>query len=310
MNIIFMGTPQFAVPSLEALLNSHHKIQAVVTAADKPKGRGLKITQSPVKQFAAENGIKLLQPLNLKDNEFIDELKQLTPELIVIVAFRILPPEVFTLPKFGSVNLHASLLPKYRGAAPINRAIINGETLTGVTTFFLKEKVDTGNIILQKAVPVSDEDNFGSLHDGLMNIGAALLLETINLIETKQGDVPLTAQDEKQASPAPKIFKEECRILWNVPVVNVHNLIRGLAPYPGAFTIFNNKVVKIYKSTLTDIEKINKPGDLIVIKNDMFVSASDYMLKIEEIQPEGKRRMKIAEFLAGNRIKKGDKFMY
>jgi methionyl-tRNA formyltransferase len=310
MNIVFMGTPRFAVPSLEAIYNSSHKICAVVTAPDKPKGRGLKLAESEVKKSSLQNGLKLLQPGKLNDPEFINELKSTEPDLIAVVAFRILPTEVFGLPKFGSVNLHASLLPKFRGAAPINWAIIRGEVQTGVTTFFLKEKVDTGNIIMQKAVTIENEDNAGTLHDKLMMLGAETLLATINLIELNDGNVTVSQQEETQSSTAPKIYKEDCRILWNVPAISVHNLIRGLSPYPTAYTIFNNKILKIYNTLMTDVESINNPGELIVIKNDMFVSCSDYMLKIEELQPEGKRRMTITEFLAGNRIKKGDKFMY
>lgn len=310
MKIVYMGTPQFAVPSLHALLNSSNKVLAVVTAPDKPKGRGLKISESPVKQFAVQNELKVLQPQKLSDPEFVDELKKLNPDLIVVVAFRVLPAEVFTLPKYGSVNLHASLLPKFRGAAPINRAIMSGETETGVTTFFLKEKVDTGNIIMQRPILILPNDNAGTLHDKLMGLGAEVLVETIDLIESAKGNVPVLAQEETLTTPAPKIFKEDCRIIWNVPAINVHNLVRALAPSPCAFTMYNGKVMKIHRTSLTDVESINDPGALVMLKNDIFVSCSDYMLKIEELQPEGKRKMTNWEFLAGNRIKKGDKFMY
>jgi len=310
MNIVFMGTPEFAVPSLGAIRNTAHNIQAVVTVPDKPKGRGLKLSESAVKLYALQNKLKILQPEKLKDPQFISALNELKPDLIVIVAFRILPPEVFNLPEFGSVNLHASLLPKYRGAAPINWAIIRGEKLTGVTTFFLKEKVDTGNIIIQETVQINEDDNAGTLHDKLMVTGAETLIKTIALIDANKGNVPVVKQDEKQITTAPKLFKEDCRIQWNMNSANVHNLVRGLSPYPAAYTQYINKIVKIYKTSLTDVESLDGPGEIIIIKNDMFVSCGDFLLKIDELQPEGKRRMTTAEYLAGNKFQKGDKFMY
>jgi len=310
MNIVFMGTPGFAVPSLHAILNSHHNLQAVVTVPDKHKGRGLNLGESEVKQYSLQHNLKLLQPEKMKDPDFISALKDINPDLIIVVAFRILPAEVFTLPKFGSVNLHASLLPKYRGAAPINWAIIRGEKQTGVTTFFLKEKVDTGSIIMQESVPIYDNDDAGTMHDKLMLKGSETLMKTIELIDANNGIVPVVLQDEKNLTPAPKIFKEDCNIHWELNAINVHNLVRGLSPYPAAFTHYKNKIVKIYRTALTDVESLNGACEIIVIKNDMFVSCSDFLLKIEELQPEGKRRMTTVEFLAGNKFQKGDKFMY
>jgi methionyl-tRNA formyltransferase len=310
MNIVFMGTPDFAVPSLEAINKSAHKVIAVVTVPDMPKGRGQKLSESPVKQFALANGLKVLQPAKLKNPEFIEAVKDIDPDLIVVVAFRILPPEIFKLPKYGSINLHASLLPKYRGAAPINRAIINGDTQSGVTTFFLKDKVDTGNIILQKSVDINPEDNAGALHDKLMNAGSAVLLETINLIEETKGSPPVSSQDESIASPAPKIFKENCRINWNMPAEKIHNLVRGLSPYPAAFSLLEGKVFKIYKTAVTGINSTGEPGEITITGKEIFVNCSDFLLKIDELQPEGKRRMKSIEYLAGHKLTGGERFMY
>ena len=210
-----MGTPGFAVPSLSTLYEAGHEIAAVVTAVDKPKGRGLELAQSEVKRFAIEKNLKILQPRNLKSQQFLNELFSLSPELIVIVAFRVLPASVFTMPVHGSVNLHASLLPRYRGAAPINRAIMNGDSETGVTTFFLQEIVDTGNIILQEKIRIGDDDNAGTIHDRLSEVGAKLLLKTVEQIES--GSVRISEQTDSLATPAPKIFKEDCIINWNQP---------------------------------------------------------------------------------------------
>ncbi|HEY3249677.1 MAG TPA: methionyl-tRNA formyltransferase [Ignavibacteria bacterium] len=310
MNIVFMGTPEFAVPALRGIHNSGHKLLSVVTAPDKPKGRGLKLSESAVKQYAMQNRLNVLQPAKLNDPGFVKALQNLNPDLIVVVAFRILPPEVFNLPKYGSINLHASLLPKYRGAAPINWAIISGENQTGVTTFFLKDKVDTGNIILQQKVEITDHDNAGTLHDKLMSVGAEVVLDTIKIIEEDKNKVPLTEQNESIATPAPKIFKEDCRINWNSPAQKIHNLVRGLSPHPGSFTSLNGKQFKIYKTSLTDLAASEDSGEIIIKENEMYVSCADFLLKIEEIQPEGKRRMSAKEFLAGHKLVKGDKFMY
>ncbi len=306
MNIVFMGTPEFAVPPLEAIFHSNHKILSVVTAPDKPRGRGLKLSQSAVKKFASENNLNILQPLKLKDENFINQIKELHPDLIVIIAFRILPAEVFTIPQYGSVNLHASLLPKYRGAAPINWAIINGEKETGVTTFFLKEKVDTGNIILQEKCKISDDDNAGTLHDKLAQLGIKVIKNTLDLIEENKGNVKLLKQDESLASAAPKIFRDNCKIQWDTSVNKVHNLIRGLSPYPGAFTIYNGKALKIFSSSLENSMDIGAtPGEIIINDEKMFVSCNDGVIEITGLQLEGGRRMNISEFLRGHDIENG-----
>jgi methionyl-tRNA formyltransferase len=301
MKIVFMGTPEFAVPSLKKIIENDYEIPFVVTVPDKEKGRGLKKQFSDVKITALEYNLKVLQPEILKDENFINELKNANPDLIIIIAFRMLPREVYTLPKFGSVNLHASYLPKYRGAAPINRAIINGEKETGLTTFFLKDKADTGNIILREKVEIFDEDNAGTLHDRLSNLGADLILKTIKLIES--GKYELTEQDDSLASKAPKIFKEDCLIDWNQPAIKIHNIIRGLSPYPAAFTHLYSKVCKIYKSRIQNSEvrsqNLAEPGLIHLNNRQLFVSTADDMLEILELQLEGKKRIPSTEFLNG-----------
>jgi methionyl-tRNA formyltransferase len=300
MNIIFMGTPEFAVPSLEILYKSHHNISAVVTVPDKKQGRGLKVSESAVKKFAVENNLKVLQPDKLQDESFISGIKSLEPDLIIVVAFRILPKEVYTIPMLGSFNLHASLLPKYRGAAPINRAIMNGEKETGVTTFFLQDKVDTGSIIQQNYCDISEYDDAGTLHDKLMDLGALTVYSTVNLIEQSGGKPPVQMQNDSEATPAQKIFKEDCRINWERPAKEVYNFIRGLSPYPGAFTIHNDKSIKIYKTSLTNIPA-GENGRLEVSGNKIYVSCGGKKLEILELQPEGKKRMSSNEFLSGYR---------
>ena len=302
MKIVFMGTPAFAVPSLDILLKNNYEIQTVVTVPDKEKGRGLKVQYSDVKNFSLENNLKILQPISLKDNDFINEIKSKKPDLIVVVAFRILPKEVYSIPVNGSINLHASLLPKYRGAAPINWAIINGEKETGVTTFFLKDKVDTGNLILQKKIYIDNNDNAGTIHDKLSILGADALLETVKMIES--GNSYTKQQSDELSSKAPKIFKENCIINWNTYSRTVHNLIRGLSPYPSAFTHFENKVLKILSSEITDIKPDDKPGMLFSKDKKLFVNTLDYLLEIKELQLEGKKRISAKEFINGlERIK-------
>ncbi len=296
MNIIFFGTPDFAIPTLNNILQSRHKILAVVTAPDKQRGRGKKVSFTPVKEFAIKNNIKIFQPFKFKDESFINNLKELNADVFVVVAFRILPVEVFTIPPKGAFNLHASLLPKYRGAAPIQWALINGETETGVTTFFLKEKVDTGNIILQKKVDIDPEDNSGSLHDKLSLIGADLVIETLNLIES--GKVILKEQKNGLASPAPKITKEICKIDWNNNAAEVHNLVRGLSPHPGAFFIHNNKIYKVFKTQVLTISHL-APGEIYQTKKELVIGTKNGALRILEIQPEGRKRMAVTDFLRG-----------
>lgn len=297
MKIVFLGTPDFAIPSLKSIYESKHELLAVVTVPDKEQGRGRKINFSPVKKFAIEHNIPIYQPEKLKGNEeFINQMKELQPDLFVVVAFRILPKEVFEIPKFGSFNLHASLLPKYRGAAPIQWALINGENETGLTTFKLAEKVDTGNIYLQVIVPIFPEDNFGTLHDRLSELGADVVLKTIEMIES--GNYQLLPQDDSLATPAPKITKEICKIDWTKPAEKIHNLVRGLSPEPAAFFIHNQKVIKVYKTEVVKELKL-KPFEFYQTKKELFVGCGENSLQILEIQQEGRKRMTTEEFLRG-----------
>lgn len=299
MNIVYFGTPDFALKPLEAIIGAGYNLSAVVTAPDKERGRGRKVSYTPVKEFALENNIPVLQPESLKDENFIEELKKFEPELFVIVAFRILPKSVYTLPKLGSFNLHASLLPKYRGAAPIQWALINGDKETGLTTFFLEEKVDTGNIILQKRVPIEEDDNFGTLHDKLSEVGAELVVETIAAIENKS--YKLTAQDNAFASPAPKITKELSEIDWNESAEKIHNLIRGLCPFPAAFFKKNGKIYKVYLSAVVEEDSL-QPGEIKQTKKEIIVGTGNGSLKILELKPEGRKRMSAEEFLRGHKL--------
>ena len=296
MNIIFMGSAGFSIPSLEKLYRSKHKILAIVTVPDKQKGRGQKISFSPVKEFGIKNSLPILQPEKLKDEAFMRQLKDFNSDLFVVVAFRILPPEVFTIPPRGSFNLHASLLPKYRGAAPIQWALIQGEKKTGVTTFALEEKVDTGNIYLQKEVEIDNEDNFETLHDKLSNIGAQAVLETVNIMES--GNYQLEEQDNSQASPAPKITPETGKIDWAKPANKIHNLVRGLSPTPCAYFFHDNRKIKVYKTRV--VEKENTiAGKIIETKKNLFVECVSNELEILELQLEGRKRMSAEEFLRG-----------
>jgi methionyl-tRNA formyltransferase len=300
MKIIFMGTPEFSIPSLKILLESEHKIIAVVTQPDKERGRGQKVSFTPVKQFAIEQNIPFYQPEKLKSNaEFIEVMKSLEPDLFVVVAFRILPKEVFEIPKFGSFNLHGSYLPKYRGAAPIQWALINGETETGLTTFKLAEKVDTGNIYLQEKVKIKPEDNFESLHDRMSELGAELVLETVKLINS--GIYELKKQDDSLSSPAPKITKEICLINWNKSANEIHNLVRGLSPHPTAFFIYDEKVIKVYTTEVVERSDL-KQFHIEQTKKELIIGCGKNALKILELQQEGKKRMGTEEFLRGFRI--------
>lgn len=295
MNIVFMGTPEFAVPSLEKILQSRHKILAVVTGLDKERGRGQKLSFTPVKETALKNNLPVLQPDKLKDEAFIEELKNINADLFVIVAFRILPKEIFNMPKFGSFNLHTSLLPKYRGAAPMQWALIKGEHETGVTTFKLDEKVDTGNIYLQEKIKLSDEDTLGTLHDRLAELGAEAVVKTIDMIES--GNYTLLPQDNSLATPAPKITKETGLINWNNSAEEIKNLIRGLSPFPGAYFHHNGKLIKIYKAKVSG--KNLKAGEFYQTKEELLIGCGKDSLSIMELQQEGKKRMKIDEFLRG-----------
>ncbi len=309
MKIIFMGTPDFAVPSLEILLKNNYTVSAVVTAPDKPRGRGQQISFTPVKEFAQKHSIPVLQPETLRDPQFISALTNLNPDLFIIVAFRILPKEVYSIPTKGSFNLHASLLPKYRGAAPINWAIINGEKESGVTTFFLQDKVDTGNIILQSRIAIADEMNAGDLHDALSEIGSIAVLETVRLIEN--GKANPQQQDNTFASPAPKIFKETCRIQWNQNTDSIHNFVRGLSPYPAAWTVHDDKQIKIFHSKISDFRfQISefKAGVIRIVENKIIVNTPNGSIEILELQQEGKKRMSAEEFLRGYRFAQDCRF--
>lgn len=298
MKIVFFGTPQIAVTVLDGLVKAGEDVAAVVTVTDKEQGRGKKILPSPVKEYATSAGIPVLQPEKLRSEEFLEELKAINADLFIIVAFKILPASVFNLPKHGSFNLHGSLLPKYRGAAPIQWAVINGDKVTGLTTFKLAEKVDTGNIYLTREVAIEDEDNFGTLYEKMASVGTGLVLETVELI--RSGEYELKPQDDALASPAPKITRETCTIDFANDAVSIHNLVRGLAPHPGAFFVHDGKQYKIYKTALSD-EKL-APGEFRTTKHSIFVGTGDGSLEILEIQPEGKKRMIADEFLRGYRL--------
>ncbi len=300
LRILFMGTPDFAAASLQKLHEAGYSIVGVVTAPDKPAGRGRQLQESAVKQYALSQNLLVLQPVNLKDPDFIDTLKNLQPDLGVVVAFRMLPEAVWQLPAKGTFNLHASLLPKYRGAAPINWAIIQGETETGITTFFLKHAIDTGDLLFQEKVPIAEEDNFGSLYEKLKVAGAEMALKTTKAIE--QGSYQaIPQQEEVEMMPAPKIFKETGLILWDQPARAIHNLVRGLAPVPAAYTHYRQKTYKILKTKLADLaEKDALPGDWrMVDKKDLFIRCKDGWLQVFQLQPEGKKLMHADEFLRG-----------
>ncbi len=302
MKIVFMGTPDFAVASLNALVEAGFDIVAVVTAADKPAGRGQKLQESAVKKYAAEKALKILQPLKLKDPDFIAELESLKADLQVVVAFRMLPEIVWTMPPMGTINLHASLLPQYRGAAPINHAIINGETESGATTFFLKHEIDTGDVIFSERVAIAEDDTAGDLHDHLMLAGAGLLVKTVKAIEKNDyKEQPQIFSEELKH--APKIFKEFCKIDWTQPVKTIYNLIRGLSPYPTAFTELNGKTVKIFKAQYESAEPGIAPGEFVTDgKTFLKFAAKDGFISLLDLQYEGKKRMMADEFLRGMRL--------
>ncbi len=306
MKIVFMGTPEFAVPCFNTLLN-HHDIIGVVTVPDKPAGRGRKLKASAIKQAALDAGIPVAQPEDLKSADFINQLKEWNADLYAVVAFRILPEIVFTIPPKGTVNLHASLLPQLRGAAPINWALINGDNQSGVTTFFIERKVDTGNILLQQSVELTPYTTAGELHDKLSGTGAQVLLDTCNGIEENT----LKAQPQKgEVTLAPKITKELCNIDWNQSAENIHNLIRGLSPFPGAFSYLDGKQVKIIKTDFSnDIKKDSFPGRISQTgKAEILVETIKGTLIIKELKPEGKRSMAVEEYLRGNSLESGKIF--
>lgn len=305
LKIVFMGTPDFAVASLDALVKAGCNIVGVVTAPDKPAGRGMKLTESPVKKYAIEHAIPVLQPEKLKAPTFITALEQLDADLQVVVAFRMLPEVVWSMPPMGTINLHGSLLPQYRGAAPINWAVINGEKETGVTTFKLKHEIDTGDILLQERFAIGEEETAGEVHDKMKEIGAALLVETVKglaegtLIEQPQSE----ARDLYALKHAPKIFTDTCRIDWNKTAQEIHDLIRGLSPFPGAFTHLNEKMLKIYRSMREIIAHDQQPGEVLSDgRTYIKFACSDGYIHATDIQLEGKKRMSAAEFLKGYRF--------
>jgi methionyl-tRNA formyltransferase len=303
LKIIFMGTPEFAVPSLEILIQNKINVVAVITAPDKPQGRGQKILFSPVKECALRYNIPVLQPANLKSPEFLEQLKSFQADLQVVVAFRMLPEVVWRMPPLGTFNLHASLLPQYRGAAPINWAIINGEKETGVTTFFLRHDIDTGSIILQEKETIDEEDNAGTLYERLMHKGSALVLKTVQAIQA--GSYQATPQPaDLEIKHAPKIFKETCEINWNQPAKQVRDFVRGLSPYPAAWTIINGKHFKIYRTTVAKKGHASEnAGEFLTDnKNYLYFKTLDGWISIDELQPEGKKRMTIADFFRGNKL--------
>lgn len=304
LKIVFMGTPEFAVPSLQILVNNQYSIAAVVTSPDKPAGRGLKITTSPVKDFALAHRIPVLQPEKLKAPEFLEQLKSHQADLQVVVAFRMLPEIVWAMPRLGTFNLHASLLPQYRGAAPINWAIIRGEQETGVTTFFLQHEIDTGNILFQEKELILEEDTASTLYERLMHKGAELVLKTVQAIEAGEYS-PIPQNLSEPIKLAPKIFKEDCEINWNQPARSVHNFVRGLSPYPTAWTTLKSKICKIYRTDLTE----DTPGLELTTgsywtdyKKILLFKAREGYVSVKELQMEGKKRMTIEEFLRGNSL--------
>ncbi len=301
-----MGTPQFAVPSLEELLQSGSNIVGVVTAPDKPAGRGQKMSESPVKKFAVENGLKVLQPTNLKDPHFLEELKALHADLQVVVAFRMLPEEVWNMPSKGTINLHASLLPQYRGAAPINWVLINGEKESGVTTFFLKHEIDTGNILFTEKVTLTGHETAGELHDRLMNKGPLLLVKTVKAIESgryNQHPQSTFVTEEVELKTAPKLSKKDCLIDWNQPSEVIYNRIRGLSPSPGAYTTLNDKNFRIFRAeTQPSTPGIQPGGFLTDNKTYLKFAAQDGFVLVTDVQMEGKKRMGVEEFLRGMKL--------
>lgn len=302
LKVIFFGTPEFAKTSLEAIHQSHHEVIGVVTVADKASGRGQKIHQSAVKVFAVENDLPVFQPEKLRDPEFLENIKNLNADVFVVVAFRMMPKILFEMPEIGTFNLHASLLPDYRGAAPINYAVINGEKKTGATTFFINEKIDEGNILLQKELEIFPEENAGELHDRLMEMGAKLVVETLDgLSENSIQEKPQPmVENPKNAF---KIFKEDTRITWNQNAETVHNLIRGMSPYPAAFTTIKigeeEKFLKIYKGSFEKITHDKNPGSLEIDKHQFKIYTQDGFYLPEELQLEGKKRMSVKDFLNG-----------
>lgn len=307
LRIVYMGTPEFAVEPLKRLVEEGYNVVGVVTMPDKPAGRGQHVQESPVKKYALSEDIPVLQPEKLRDEDFLVQLKMFQADIQIVVAFRMLPEVVWNMPRLGTFNLHASLLPQYRGAAPINWAIINGEKETGVTTFFLKHEIDTGNIILQRSTPISDDDNVGTLYNRLMNMGADLVVETMERIT--MGDVSTMPQDDGVAvNPAPKIFKEDCKINWQKSAIELHNFVRGLSPYPAAFTEVKNDKgqvlsLKVLETEVIDQTVSERPGTLISDgKKQLYFATEEGYLSIKRLQLAGKKAMTTEELLRGTKL--------
>ena len=308
--IVFMGTPPFAVASLDALVKAGFSIVSVVTAPDKPAGRGLQLQQSAVKKYAVENNLPVLQPTKLKDPEFVEALKKIDAHLFVVVAFRMLPEVVWDMPPMGTINVHGSLLPSYRGAAPINWAVINGEKETGVTTFKLKAAIDTGNILLQDKLPISESDTAGTIHDKMMVLGANLLVTTltglINNTLVEKDQEAIINEDPSLLKHAPKIFTETCTIDWAQDTTSIYNLIRGLSPFPGALTKLDDKILKIFESSKELCGHANKIGSVSTDgKTYLKFACADGYIHVLDLQLEGKKRMQVADFLRGYKINTG-----
>lgn len=310
LRIVFMGTPEFAVETLKTLVDNEYNVVAVVTQPDKPVGRhGSVLQPSEVKVFAQEHDIPVLQPVKMKDEKFVETLRSYNANLQVVVAFRMLPEIVWSIPEYGTFNVHAALLPQYRGAAPINWAIINGETTTGVTTFFLDHEIDTGRIIMSMPFDIPDDADAEYVYNGLMHLGAEVCLKTIDKIIEGDGHVASVSQDdmsnmssETQLKSAPKIFKETCKINWNQPAKKVYDFVRGLSPYPGAWTNINDNItLKIYKTCKTDIMANGAVGEICTEKNHIYINTADNLLEILELQLSGKKRMSASAFLNGNK---------
>lgn len=309
LRIVFLGTPDFAVESLRRIVDGGYNVVGVVTMPDKPAGRGKHLQQSAVKQFAVSRGLKVMQPERLKDEAFVEELRSLQADLFIVIAFRMLPEVVWSMPRLGTFNLHASLLPRYRGAAPINRAVMNGDAETGVTTFFLKHEIDTGDIIAQERIAIGPDEDAGSVHDRLMELGATLTIDTIEHIIA--GDLKPIPQDEllkgEEPTPAPKIFKDTCRIDWNSPARDIHNHVRGLAPYPAAWSTLiagdtPQGSLKVFATRVLDENSTSAPGTLTVTDGRLIADTATERIELLSVQAPGKKRMPTADFLRGCRL--------
>ena len=302
MRIVFLGTPDFAVSSLKAIVENGYEVVGVITAPDKPAGRGMHLQQSPIKKFAVENNLRVMQPEKLRNPDFIEELRSLKADLQVVIAFRMLPEVVWNMPPLGTINLHASLLPDYRGAAPINWAIIKGEKTSGVSTFFLKQEIDTGDILLKATCPIENTTTAGELHNQLMELGAILIVDSLKKIEL--GDTNGTPQGEGSLKVAPKIFKTHCLIHWDQTGENILNLIRGMNPYPAAYMMLDGKHVKIYEATFEpNTDDLILPGKVVSDhKSYLKIKCSNGYLSLKDLQMESKKRMNIADFLRGFKL--------